>query len=174
MHSTISLPGFEDAIILKTEVREGQYLIHFEMPITTQVCPNCRKDTRCVHDYRWTKVKHLTMAERMTTLFYRKRCYACACGKCFTEKKIQNNRHCNRVRMENCIPTPTIEKEPIYVNKKYRNNKNVTVSFLLQAVAFFTYKHIQLLYCNNYYFTRASIRSNDSFASAVVFASTVI
>ena len=24
------------------------------MPITTQVCPNCRKDARCVHDYRWT------------------------------------------------------------------------------------------------------------------------
>ncbi|MEK4228096.1 hypothetical protein [Solibacillus sp. FSL H8-0538] len=48
MHSNISLPGFEDAIILKTEVRGGQYLIHFEMPITTQVCPNCGEDTRRV------------------------------------------------------------------------------------------------------------------------------
>ena len=81
MHSNVSLPRFEDAIVLKTEVRGRQYLIHFEMPITTQVFPNCRKGTRCVHDYRWTKVKHLTMAERMTTLFYRRRRYACTCGK---------------------------------------------------------------------------------------------
>ena len=40
MHSTIILPGFEETIIRKTEVRDGQYFIHFEMPVKPHDCPS--------------------------------------------------------------------------------------------------------------------------------------
>ncbi|NGP46942.1 transposase, partial [Bacillaceae bacterium SIJ1] len=39
-----------------------------------------------VHDYRIQKVQHLKVFERTTEMFYRKRRYACACGKRFAEK----------------------------------------------------------------------------------------
>jgi transposase len=75
MHSNIISPGLEEAIILKTEVRANQYLIHFKMPIKPHSCPCCKKETQRIHDYRITKIKHLKFGERMTTLFYRKRRY---------------------------------------------------------------------------------------------------
>lgn len=86
MHSNIILPGLEEAIILQTEVREEQYIIHFEMPVVAQTCPSCQTQTTRIHDYRWTKLKHLKFGERMTTLFYRRRRYSCSCKKRFPEK----------------------------------------------------------------------------------------
>src|SRR3954463_6646592 len=87
MHSNIILPGLEEVIILKTEVRANQYMIHFEMPIKPHSCPCCKKETQRIHDYRMTKIKHLKFGERMTTLFYRKRRYVCCiCGKRFAEQ----------------------------------------------------------------------------------------
>jgi transposase len=86
MHSTIILPGFEETIIRKTEVRDGQYFIHFEMPVKPHVCPSCGTETERVHDYRITKLKHVKIMERMTILFYRKRRYVCVCGKRFAEQ----------------------------------------------------------------------------------------
>lgn len=86
MNSNIVLPGFEETIITKTELRDEQYIIHFEMPLKTHTCPQCGNETNRVHDYRITKIKHLKMAERMTILFYRKRRYVCICGKRFAEK----------------------------------------------------------------------------------------
>lgn len=55
------------------------------MPIKPHDCPSCGKETLRVHDYRLTKLKHTKFGERMTVLFYRKRRYACACGKRFAE-----------------------------------------------------------------------------------------
>ena len=86
MHSNIILPGLEEVIILKTEVRANQYIIHFEMPFKPHSCPCCKKETQRIHDYRMTKIKHLKFGERMTTLFYRKRRYVCSCGKRFAEQ----------------------------------------------------------------------------------------
>lgn len=86
MNSNIILPGLEETIITKTEIREGQYIIHFEMPLKVHHCPKCREETQRVHDYRITKMKHLKIMERATTLFYRKRRYVCACGKRFAEE----------------------------------------------------------------------------------------
>lgn len=37
MYSTISLPGFKDAIITQTETRDHQYIIHFEMAIKPHI-----------------------------------------------------------------------------------------------------------------------------------------
>lgn len=85
MNSNIILPGLEETIITKTEVRGGQFIIHFEMPLKMHCCPRCGKETKRVHDYRITKIKHLKIMERMTTLFYRKRRYVCDCGKRFAE-----------------------------------------------------------------------------------------
>lgn len=85
MNSNINLPGLEDTIITKTEIRDGQFVIHFEMPIKPHSCPKCGRETERVHDYRITKVKHLKVLERITTLFYRKRRYVCECGKRFSE-----------------------------------------------------------------------------------------
>lgn len=85
MNSNIILPGLEEAIITKTEIREAQYIIHFEMPLRPHICPKCDAETKRVHDYRITKLKHLKIMERMTTLFYRKRRYVCECGKRFAE-----------------------------------------------------------------------------------------
>ncbi|MEK5104923.1 transposase family protein [Cytobacillus sp. FSL M8-0252] len=56
------------------------------MPITLHDCPYCGGQTKKVHDYRITKLKHVKIAERMTILFYRKRRYVCGCGKRFAEK----------------------------------------------------------------------------------------
>jgi transposase len=86
MHSNIILPGLEETIIRKTEVINGQFVIHFEMPVKLHRCPSCGHYTERVHDYRITKVKPLKIMERMTTLFYRKRRYACVCGKRFAEQ----------------------------------------------------------------------------------------
>lgn len=93
MHSTIILPGFEESIITKTEVRNEHYIIHFEMPIKEQICPSCHAPTTRIHDYRITKMKHLKFGERMTTLFYRKRRYVCACKKRFAEKNPMVERY---------------------------------------------------------------------------------
>jgi transposase len=86
MHSNIVLPGLEETIINKTEVRGGKYIIHLEMPVKPHRCPRCSSETQRIHDYRITKLSHLKIMERMTTLFYRKRRYVCACGKRFAEQ----------------------------------------------------------------------------------------
>ncbi|RPJ97166.1 ISL3 family transposase [Rummeliibacillus sp. TYF005] len=86
MNSNIILPGFEEVTILKAQEIEGQYIIHFEMPIKPHKCPECGKLTSHIHDYRLTKIKHLKFSERKTILFYRKRRYRCTCGKRFAEQ----------------------------------------------------------------------------------------
>ncbi|SIS97523.1 ISL3 family transposase [Salimicrobium salexigens] len=86
MHSTMMIPGFEGVEVRKTEERDGCLYLHVQMPKKTHVCPSCRARTRRVHDYRVQKVQHLKWFERLTHLFYRKRRYACACGKKFAEQ----------------------------------------------------------------------------------------
>ena len=93
MNSNIQLPGFEEVIILKSEVRGGTYILHVECPVTPHTCPACQEKTIRIHDYRWTKLKHLKVMERMTTIFYRKRRYRCHCGKRFAEKNTFVDRY---------------------------------------------------------------------------------
>jgi len=73
-------------IIKKTEIVEDKYCFYVEMPIKEHVCSNCGAITSKVHDYRIQKIKHLKMFERHTVIFYRKRRFACDCGKRFPEK----------------------------------------------------------------------------------------
>lgn len=72
-------------IITKKELVEGTYHIHLERQRTPSRCPQCARMTSKVHDYRFQKIQHTKLFERPTVLFYRKRRYACSCGKRFAE-----------------------------------------------------------------------------------------
>ncbi|MGF9641378.1 transposase family protein, partial [Salinimicrobium profundisediminis] len=67
--------------VLKMEEVEDKLCIHVQMPIKSHACPHCQVSTRKVHDYRIQKIKHLKLFERQTLLFYKRRRYACLCGK---------------------------------------------------------------------------------------------
>lgn len=86
MNSNIFLPGFEEVIIKKTEIVEGKYCFYVEMPVKEHSCVNCGALTSKVHDYRIQKIKHLKLFDRHTWIFYRKRRFACKCGKRFAEE----------------------------------------------------------------------------------------
>jgi transposase len=61
-------------------------VIHVELERILHVCPACGEKTMKVHDYRLQKIKHLKLFERMTQIWYKRRRYACTCGKRFSEK----------------------------------------------------------------------------------------
>ena len=85
LHFNMILPGLEEVTVIKAEMNEGIYEIYIEMPVKTHVCSSCLRETKRVHDYRIQRIKHLKMAERQTVIVYRKRRYACSCGKRFYE-----------------------------------------------------------------------------------------
>ncbi|MFC2949124.1 ISL3 family transposase [Virgibacillus sediminis] len=93
MYSNMNLPGFENTKILKLEKAESAYHIHVQLPKKTHRCPDCGTMTERIHDYRSQKIQHLKLFERKTYLFYRKRRYACECGKRFPEKNPFVNRY---------------------------------------------------------------------------------
>lgn len=85
MNFTIKIPGLEDVMITKVEEVEGRIALHIEMDVRVHKCPSCGGRTKKIHDYRVQKIKHLKWFERLTYLFYKKRRYACSCGKRFAE-----------------------------------------------------------------------------------------
>lgn len=84
--SIMKIPGLKEVCVTKIEERESGIALHVEMPKERHSCPACGKKTDRVHDYRMQKIQHLKWFERKVTLFYRKRRYACPCGKRFAEK----------------------------------------------------------------------------------------
>lgn len=86
MNSIIILPGFEQVNVTKMEELDERLSIHIEVPLKPHTCPVCTTITKKVHDYRIQKIKHLKMFERHTLIFYKRRRYACPCGKRFSEK----------------------------------------------------------------------------------------
>ena len=86
LHFNMIFPGLEEVTVLKAEMNEGIYEIFIEMPRKPHMCPSCSEETIRVHDYRIQRIKHLKMAERHTVIVYRKRRYACPCGKRFYEE----------------------------------------------------------------------------------------
>lgn len=85
MNSNIVLPGLEGVLVKKVETVEDKLCFHVEMPVKKHTCPSCGLRTIRVHDYRIQKIKHLKVFERHSLIFYRKRRYACKCGKKFAE-----------------------------------------------------------------------------------------
>jgi len=86
MNFNTNIPGLKDVIVEKIEEVGERTVLYVSLPIKTHKCPQCNENTIKVHDYRLQKVKHLKWFERLTTLFYRRRRYACKCGKCFSEE----------------------------------------------------------------------------------------
>jgi transposase len=85
MNSIMNIPGLKDCQVIKMEERKGEIFLYVEMERKPHPCPDCGQLTNKVHDYRWQKVQHLKWFERMTYIWYKRRRYACACGKRFSE-----------------------------------------------------------------------------------------
>ena len=90
MNSIMNIPGLKDCQVIKMEERKGEIFLYVEMERKPHPCPDCGQLTNKVHDYRWQKVQHLKWFERMTYIWYKRRRYACACGKRFSEKNRLN------------------------------------------------------------------------------------
>lgn len=86
MNFNMNIPGLKGVEITKIEELELGMAISVELPRQAHQCPACQKWTMKVHDYRIQKIKHLKWFERMTMIFYKRRRYACVCGKRFAEK----------------------------------------------------------------------------------------
>lgn len=86
MNININIPGLKDVNIEKIEEVGERTALHISLPRQPQKCPSCGETTSKVHDYRIQKIKHLKWFERLTVLFYKRRRYACLCGKRFSEK----------------------------------------------------------------------------------------
>jgi transposase len=85
MNFTMIFPGLKDVTVTKMEEANGIMRLHVEMERKAHRCPVCDRPTTKIHDYRIQKIKHLKWFERETVLFYRRRRYACECGKRFSE-----------------------------------------------------------------------------------------
>ena len=88
MNFNMNIPGLKDVEITKIEELKAGMAISIELPHQAQAhqCPACQQSTTKVHDYRIKKIKYLKWFERMTVIFYKRRRYACGCGKRFAEK----------------------------------------------------------------------------------------
>ncbi|PLR90795.1 ISL3 family transposase [Bacillus sp. T33-2] len=86
MNFIINIPGLEEATVTRVEERHNVVCLFVEMERKVHRCPSCDQRTRRVHDYRMQKIDHLKWFERKTQIFYKRRRYACRCGKRFSEK----------------------------------------------------------------------------------------
>lgn len=86
MNSIMDILGLKGVILKKVEQIDEKMQMHIEMEKKLHCCPQCKNWTKRVHDYRLQKIQHLKWFERTTLLFYKRRRYACPCGKRFSEK----------------------------------------------------------------------------------------
>lgn len=86
MNFNTYFPGLTDVSVDKVEEMGERVVLHVSLPKRLHRCPQCHQETIKVHDYRMQKIKHLKWFERLTILFYKRRRYACACGKRFSEE----------------------------------------------------------------------------------------
>ena len=85
MNSNMNIPGLKDVMVDQVEEQMGRIVLYISLPKKEHTCPACGQKTSKVHDYRMQKIKHLKWFERFTILFYKRRRYACTCGKRFSE-----------------------------------------------------------------------------------------
>lgn len=86
MNFNMNIPGLKDVELEKMEEIGERIALYVSLPKQPHKCPSCGQMTTKVHDYRTQKIKHLKWFERLTILFYKRRRYACVCGKRFSEK----------------------------------------------------------------------------------------
>ena len=67
-------------------IRTAGNVITICLPVKPHICPQCKNETRKIHDYRLQKVKHLPVAHTSYTILIKKRRYKCPhCNKRFYE-----------------------------------------------------------------------------------------
>lgn len=86
MHFIMNIPGLKEVVPTKIEEVGDVIRIYVEMERKVHRCPSCQNRTSSIHDYRMQKIHHLKWFERKTQIFYKRRRYACSCGKRFSEK----------------------------------------------------------------------------------------
>ena len=80
-----NLLGLQEVNVKNIKENEESRIIEIELPRKECKCPVCGKHTSKIHDYRYQKVKDMPAFGKKTILIYRKRRYACSCGKRFEE-----------------------------------------------------------------------------------------
>ncbi len=70
---------------ISIEEQKERIVLYISLPRKEHTCHAYVQKTSKVHDYRMQKIKHLRWFERLTILFYKRRRYACTCGKRFSE-----------------------------------------------------------------------------------------
>lgn len=107
MNFNMFLPGLEEVLVTKMEKVEVRICFHVEMPIFTQTCPNCKKRTRKVQDYRAQQIKHLKMFERLTFIFIvnADMCVLVGrnCGNAFIQRYQRFSMKCNQAVNVRCV-----------------------------------------------------------------------
>lgn len=82
---TEKMLGLQGVIVKNIKENEKEMYIDIEKPRETCTCPNCGEKTNRIHDYRLQKVKDISAFGKKIILMFRKRRYACVCGKHFYE-----------------------------------------------------------------------------------------
>lgn len=80
-----NLLGLQEVEIKKIKENGQEIWIDIELPRKACVCPQCGEITDRIHDYRLQLVKDVSAFEKRILLSFRKRRYACRCGKRFIE-----------------------------------------------------------------------------------------
>ncbi len=116
MNFNMNIPGLKEAIVEKTEEVDDRIALHISLPRKPHTCPKCGEKTTKVHDYRIQKIKHLKWFERLTVLFYKRRRYACTCGKRFSEvspfvdRYQRHSKECNQVMRIRAVKAKTFKE----------------------------------------------------------------
>ncbi|MBP2628195.1 MAG: family transposase [Firmicutes bacterium] len=81
------LLDLKDALITNIITTDGNITIFIEQERMPHRCPDCSAKTERVHDYRYQKVKDISIQAKHVVLMLRKRRYVCGtCRKRFLEK----------------------------------------------------------------------------------------
>ena len=84
---TEEMLDLKDSFVTKIKNSELKCDIYVDCILQTQVCPNCRHETKRIHSYRTQTVKDLPIFGKQTHLHVRRRRYYCPhCKKVFQEK----------------------------------------------------------------------------------------
>ena len=81
------LLGIANVSVKNVEETAEEMRIYPETSVSFQICPECHKKTKNVHDYRRQRIRDLAVNNRPSVLILRKRRYHCpCCGKNFYER----------------------------------------------------------------------------------------
>src|SRR5690554_3109180 len=116
---TKKILGFKDPNVIINNFSEinNQIIIDIELKPQVHSCPNCKKHTSSIHDYRNRKFKHGKVNEYFLIVNYKRRRYKCfSCNKQFPERNLFIDRYSkisnqlNNVLIKNLIDIKTFKQ----------------------------------------------------------------